>query len=90
MAYRFDMPFFINTTSDTDILCLTLNNKKMDLLVNFVQTQSWFSIFTAVVTLASAIAAATPTPKAGTPLAKLYAVIDFLALNFGKAKDKGE
>lgn len=28
MAYRFDMPFFINTTSDTDILCLTLNNKK--------------------------------------------------------------
>lgn len=62
----------------------------MELLVNFVQTQSWFGIFTAVVALASAIAAATPTPAPGTVLAKAYAVIDFLALNFGKAKDKGE
>jgi len=62
----------------------------MDLLVNFVQTQSWFGIFTAVVTLASAIAAATPTPAPGTTFAKFYAIIDFLALNFGKAKDKGE
>jgi uncharacterized membrane protein len=62
----------------------------MELLVNFVQTQSWFGIFTAVVTLASAIAAATPTPTPGTAIAKLYAVIDFFALNFGKAKDKGE
>jgi hypothetical protein len=62
----------------------------MDLLVNFVQTQSWFGIFTAAVTLASAIAAATPTPKAGSVLAKAYALIDFLALNFGKAKDKGK
>ena len=62
----------------------------MDLLVNFIQTQSWFGIFTAAVTLASAIAAATPTPKAGSVLAKAYALIDFLALNFGKAKDKGE
>lgn len=62
----------------------------MELLVNFVQTQSWFGIFTAVVALASAIAAATPTPKAGSVLAKAYALIDFLALNFGKAKDKGK
>ena len=62
----------------------------MELLVNFVQTQSWFGIFTAVVALASAIAAATPTPAPGTVLSKVYAVIDFLALNFGKAKDKGE
>ena len=62
----------------------------MDLLVNFVQTQSWFGIFTAAVTLASAIASATPTPKAGSVLAKAYALIDFLALNFGKAKDKGK
>jgi len=85
------MPFFINKTSEDSILCLENNkNKDMELLVNFVQTQSWFGIFTAVVTLASAIAAATPTPAPGTAIAKLYAVIDFLALNFGKAKDKGE
>jgi hypothetical protein len=84
------MPFFINKASEDSILCLENNkNKDMELLVNFVQTQSWFGIFTAVVTLASAIAAATPTPAPGTAIAKLYAVIDFLALNFGKAKDKG-
>ena len=32
----------------------------------------------------------TPTPTPGTFLAKLYALIDFAALNIGKAKDKGE
>lgn len=61
----------------------------MELLINFAQTQSWFGIVTAVIALASAIAAATPTPAPGTPLAKAYAIIDFLALNIGKAKDKG-
>jgi hypothetical protein len=61
----------------------------MDILINLISDQSWFSIVTAVIALASAIAAATPTPKEGTVLAKLYAVIDFLALNIGKAKDVG-
>jgi len=51
---------------------------------------SWVNVATAVVTLASAIAAVTPTPKAGTVWAKFYAVIDFLALNIGKAKQTGK
>jgi len=51
---------------------------------------SWVKVATAVVTLASAIAAVTPTPKAGTVWAKVYAVIDFLALNIGKAKQPGK
>lgn len=58
-------------------------------ILNLLQDQSWFSIVTAVIALASAIAAVTPTPKEGTILAKVYAVIDFLALNIGKAKDDG-
>jgi hypothetical protein len=58
-------------------------------LINLISDQSTFNIVTTVIALASVIAAATPTPSAGTPLAKLYAVIDFLALNVGKAKDKG-
>lgn len=49
----------------------------------------WIAIFTAVVTFASAIAAATPTPKEGSLLSKFYAVLDFVALNIFKAKDKG-
>lgn len=43
---------------------------------------------TAVVTAASAIAALTPTPKDEGWVAKAYKLVDWLALNIGKAKDK--
>lgn len=62
----------------------------MDTLLNLISGQSWFGIVTAVIALASAIAAVTPTPAAGSVLGKLYAAIDFLALNVGKAKDTGK
>jgi hypothetical protein len=62
----------------------------METLIEFIQTNQYFGIITAVIALASAIAAVTPTPAEGTILSKVYAVIDFLALNIGKAKDKGE
>lgn len=60
----------------------------MNDLILLVQSSPWFTVATAAVTLASAIAAVTPTPKEGTTLAKVYKVIDFLALNIGKAKQK--
>tara|TARA_R100000808_G_C2155447_1_gene168004 strand:- start:22303 stop:22491 length:189 start_codon:yes stop_codon:yes gene_type:complete len=44
-------------------------------------------IITGIVTVASAIAALTPTPKDDTIVGKLYKVVDFLAINVGKAKD---
>ena len=47
-------------------------------------------IITGVVALASAIAALTPTPKDDGWVKKAYKVVDLLALNVGKAKDKGE
>ena len=62
----------------------------METLLQLVQDQPWVGIATAVVALASAIAAATPTPKAGTLLAKVYSLVDLLALNFGKAKQTGK
>lgn len=62
----------------------------METLLQLVQEQPWYSILTAVVALASAIAAITPTPKPGTFLAKVYGIIDLLALNFGKAKQTGK
>lgn len=50
---------------------------------------NWQGVVCAVIALASAIAAATPTPKEGTILAKVYKIlIDLPALNIGKAKDK--
>ena len=62
----------------------------METLLQLVQGQPWYGIVTAVVALASAIAAATPTPRAGTFAAKVYSLIDLLAFNFGKAKETGK
>lgn len=43
---------------------------------------------TMIVTVASLIAASTPTPKDDEWVAKLYKFVDLLALNIGKAKEK--
>ena len=43
---------------------------------------------TSVIAVASAIAALTPTPKDDTFIGKIYKLIDWLALNVHKAKDK--
>jgi hypothetical protein len=60
----------------------------MDTIIQTLISNPWFNVITAVVALASAIAAATPTPKEGSIVAKIYKVIDFLAMNIGKAKQK--
>ena len=49
---------------------------------------SIIAALTAVVTAASAIAALIPTPKDDGFASKAYKVVDWLALNIGKAKDK--
>ena len=59
----------------------------MDLLT--LIPEGWLAIVTAIIALASAVAAVTPTPEEGSILGKVYKVIDWLALNVGKAKDKG-
>ena len=46
------------------------------------------TVVTLIVTVASLIAASTPTPKADVWIGKLYKLIDLLALNIGKAKQK--
>jgi len=45
-------------------------------------------IISVIVTVASAIAAITPTPKDDKWIGKLYKIIDVFALNIGKAKNK--
>lgn len=47
-----------------------------------------FMWITSIIAIAFLIAAITPTPQGDKLLAKLYKVIDFLALNIGKAKEK--
>ena len=46
------------------------------------------SYITMIVTIASLIAARTPTPVDDKWIAKLYKFVDLLALNIGKAKEK--
>ena len=45
-------------------------------------------VLTLVVALSAAIAALTPTPKDDGIVRKIRKVIDFLALNFGNAKNR--
>ena len=54
----------------------------MDTLMSLVQ---WI---TTIVTVASIIAASTPTPKDDEWIGKLYKLIDLLAVNIGKAKQQ--
>ena len=44
-------------------------------------------VLTAVVAVASAVAALTPTPEDDGWARKAYRVVDWLALNVGRAKD---
>ena len=60
----------------------------MDTIIQTLLSNPWFNVVTAIVALASAIAAATPTPKEGSIVAKAYKVVDFLAMNIGKAMQK--
>ena len=53
--------------------------------------ENWEQILTAitaVVAACSAIAALTPTPKDDGWVKKAYKIVDLLALNVGKAKEK--
>ena len=62
----------------------------MDTIISLIENNPWLGVVTAAIALASAIAAATPTPKKGSIWAKVYAIIDWAALNVGKAKQKSE
>jgi len=55
----------------------------MSMVLNIV------AIITLIVTVASIVAAITPTPKDDVWIGKLYKFIDLLALNIGKAKQRG-
>ena len=62
----------------------------MDILLKLIEDNPWFGVLTAAIALASAITAATNTPQKGSIWAKIYGLVDWAALNVGKAKDKGE
>jgi len=58
----------------------------MDMILEFISDKPWFGLVAAVIAAAAAFCAATPTPKEGTWVSKVYKAVEFLALNIGKAK----
>tara|TARA_R110002020_G_scaffold114283_2_gene262880 strand:- start:426 stop:611 length:186 start_codon:yes stop_codon:yes gene_type:complete len=56
----------------------------MDLITDII------GLVTLIVTVSSIVAAITPTPKDDEWIGKLYKLIDALAFNIGKAKDKAK
>lgn len=61
----------------------------MNDVITFFST-NWVNIMgivTGAVSVASMIAAITPTPRDDIFIGKLYKIVDWLALNVGKAKD---
>lgn len=61
-----------------------------DIILSFLEGQDWWVWVAAAISAASAFTAATPTPAADSKFAKVYAVIDWVALNVLRAKDKSE
>ena len=59
-------------------------------IISYIVTNldSLLLVLTSIVAAASAVAALTPTPKDDSFVAKAYKVLDWVALNIGKAKDK--
>ena len=47
----------------------------------------WIEAISILVASASVIAASTTAPKDDTTIGKIYKVVDFLAINWGKAKE---
>ena len=54
----------------------------LDLLLKLIQIIPW------IVTGASLIASITPTPRDDVWIGKVYKLLDWCAINIGKAKDK--
>ena len=58
-------------------------------MLEFFQcVQAWIAVIPTIVMLASLIAALTPTPIDDGWMKKVYKIVDWFALNVGKAKDK--
>jgi hypothetical protein len=58
----------------------------MDMILDFISEKPWFGLVAAIIAAAAAFCAATPTPKDGTWVSKVYKAVEFLAFNIGKAK----
>ena len=58
-------------------------------MLSFIQSiNEWIAVIPSIVMGASLICALTPTPKDDEIVGKIYKILDWCALNVGKAKEK--
>ena len=58
-------------------------------MLSFIQSiNEWIAVIRSIVMGASLICALTPTPKDDAIVGKIYRILDWCALNVGKAKEK--
>ena len=58
-------------------------------MLSFIQSiNEWIAVIPSIVMGASLICALTPTPKDDAIVGKIYRILDWCALNIGKAKEK--
>jgi hypothetical protein len=58
-------------------------------MLSFIQSiNEWIAVIPSIVMGASLICALTPTPKDDAIVGKIYRILDWCALNVGKAKEK--
>jgi hypothetical protein len=58
-------------------------------MLSFIQAiNEWIAVIPSIVMGASLICALTPTPKDDAIIGKIYKILDWCALNVGKAKEK--
>ncbi len=58
-------------------------------MLSFIQSiNEWIAVIPSIVMGASLICALTPTPKDDGIVGKIYRILDWCALNVGKAKEK--
>ena len=58
-------------------------------MLSFIQLiNEWIAVIPSIVMGASLICALTPTPKDDAIVGKIYRILDWCALNVGKAKEK--
>lgn len=58
------------------------------MLAFFEWVSAWIAVIPTIIMIASFIAAITPTPIDDGIMKKVYKIVDWCALNVGRAKDK--
>jgi hypothetical protein len=58
----------------------------MNIAIELLKDKNWFDVATNIIAISSLVCALTPKPSRNTRLAKVYKVVEILALNILRAR----